>query len=111
MKFRATRPSEFVEVDVVVVPLFDDKRLPEQGLTRATRAIALRMVDEVAAGKLYEVTTHFGEKTGRIVLSGKVPSGRGSSRSRYVKRWGKLPRMRGKLRSASCTTSSSSPRI
>ena len=70
MKFRATRPSAFadVDVDVVVVPLFDDKRLPAKGLTRATRAVVERIAAESVSAKLYEVTTHYGEKTGRVVV-------------------------------------------
>ena len=70
MRFRATRPSEFAEVDVVVVPLFDDKRLPQKGLVRATRAVVERIAGEAGTAKLYNVTTHFGEKTGRIVVVG-----------------------------------------
>lgn len=67
MKFRSTPPSEFADVDVVVVPLFDDKRLPAKGLTRATRNVLERIVAESVSAKLYEVTTHFGERTGRVV--------------------------------------------
>lgn len=67
MRFRATRPSEFAAVDVVVVPLFDDRRLPAKGLTRATRAVLERIVADSVGLKLYEATTHYGEKTGRIV--------------------------------------------
>ena len=78
MKFRATPPSEFAEVDVVVVPLFDDKRLPPKGLTRATRSVLERIVGESVSAKLYEVTTHYGEKTGRVVAV------YGGKRSEYV---------------------------
>ncbi|MGH2499178.1 MAG: leucyl aminopeptidase [Candidatus Limnocylindria bacterium] len=69
MKFRATPPREFADVDALIVPLFDDKRLP-RGLTRASRSVAERMAGEAGATKLYGVQTHFGEKTGRIVLVG-----------------------------------------
>ncbi len=69
MKFRAMRPTQFADVDVIVVPLFDDKQLPK-GLTRATRAIVERMAAEAGAARLYSVHTHFGEKTGRIVTVG-----------------------------------------
>jgi len=69
MKFRAARPTQFADVDVVVVALFDDKQLPK-GLTRATRAIVERMAAEAGAARLYSVHTHFGEKTGRIVTVG-----------------------------------------
>lgn len=78
MRFRATRPSEFAAVDVVVVPLFDDKRLPAKGLTRATRSVVERIVADGGSTKLYTVTTHFGEKTGRLLVVG---AGR---RSEYV---------------------------
>jgi len=78
MRFRATRPSEFAEVDVVVVPLFDDKRLPAKGLTKATRSVVERIAGEAGSAKLYNVTTHFGEKTGRIVVVG------GGKRAEYV---------------------------
>ena len=70
MKLRATPPSEFAAVDVVVVPLFDDQRLPAKGLTRATRAIVERIAAEPGSAKLYGVTTHYGEKPGRIVVVG-----------------------------------------
>ncbi|HET8569576.1 MAG TPA: leucyl aminopeptidase [Candidatus Limnocylindria bacterium] len=70
MKFRATKPQEFAEVDAVVVPLFDDKELPKKGLTRATRSVVERMVADHGGSKLYTVTTHFGEKTGRIITVG-----------------------------------------
>ena len=70
MRFRATRPSEFADVDVVVIPLFEDKRLPVKGLRRATRAIVQRIVAEPGSAKLYAVSTHFGEKTGRVVIVG-----------------------------------------
>ncbi|MBI3522115.1 MAG: leucyl aminopeptidase [Chloroflexi bacterium] len=69
MKFRAARPSEVSGIDVIVVPLFDDKVLPK-GLPRATRAIVERMADEVGSARLYTVHTHFGEKAGRVVLVG-----------------------------------------
>src|SRR5687767_15348266 len=41
-----------------------------KGLVRATRAVVERIAGEAGTAKLYNVTTHFGEKTGRIVVVG-----------------------------------------
>lgn len=70
MRFRAARASETGDVDVLVVPVFEDGKAPAF-LGRALRSTVERVRGEMGKQKLYTATTHVAGERGlpaRIVL-------------------------------------------